>query len=182
MKKITCLSAVVGLFATFGVIGGSIGIIDTAEASSSRSHSSYSLAGRSFQIHGTYVSWNEAIFGPTPPDFENCYTFVDDDVNTWLDPLFPGPGMAVPGTWVQHTGGLVTNYTAFAEVTDAFGPGVDLSLIQNGTVTPTFRSGKQRLNAYSTVYAGPLPPESGLPRTVVLGVVLSRGFSVDSCD
>jgi hypothetical protein len=182
MKKISYLSAVVGLLATFGVIGGSIGIIDTAEASSSRSHSSYSLAGRSFQIHGTYVSWDEAIGGPTPDDFENCYTFVDDDVNTWLDPLFPAPGFAVPGTWVQHTGGFVTNYTAFAEVTDGIAPGIDLSLIQNGTVTPTFRRGKQRLNAYSTVYFGPLPPESGLPRTVVLGVVLSRGYSVDSCD
>lgn len=181
MKKITYLSAVIGLLATFGVVVGSIGIIDTAEASSWKSHSSYSLAGRSFQIHGTYVSWNEALGGPTPPDFENCYTFVDDDVNTWLDPLFPAAGIAVPGTWVQHTGGLVTNYTAFAEVTDGIAPGVDLSLIQNGTVTPTFRRGKKRLKAYSTVYFGPADG-LGLPRTAVLGVVLSRGYSVDSCD
>jgi hypothetical protein len=173
MKKKAYLIAMIALLATFGVMGGSIELIDTAEANSNghSRHSGYSLAGRSFQIKGTYVSWDDSLgFGPKPADFTNCYTFVDD--NTWIDPLFLD-GFVIPGTWVQHTGGLVTSYTAFAEATDLIAPGIDLSLIQNGTVTPTFRRGKQRLNAYSTLIVGP---------GTVVGVVLSRGYSTDSCN
>ena len=169
MKKTADLIAAIVLLASFGVVSGSTGIIDTAEASSYGHKARYSLAGRSFQIRGTYVSWDESLgFGPKPDDFDNCYTFVDDDANTWIDPLFPALG-----TWIQHTGGFIARYTAFAEATDLLGPGTDLSLIQNGVVTPAFRRGKQRLNAYSTVIIG-----SG----TVLGVVLSKGRSVDSCD
>ena len=175
MKKRALLVAAFMLLATFGVVGGSTGIVDTAEASGYGHKSSLSLEGRSFQIHGTYVSWDEN-FGPTPPDFENCYTFRPE--NVFWDPKFPDPANPsnatdgfIEGTWVQHTGGFITRYTAFATGTDLFGPGVDLQLIQNGIVTPTWRRGQLRIRAYSTV-------------TVfgsVLGVVLSTGRSVDEC-
>lgn len=179
MKRKAYLIAVIVLLATFGVVGDSIGIVDTAEASGYGHKSSRSLAGRAFQIHGSWVVWNDPD-NPKPDDFENCYTFVDigaPDTGPWIDPDFPnGPGGEfVPGTWVQHTGGFLTRYTAFANADI----GIGIQLIQNGIVTPTFRRGKLRLNAYSTIvlnFGGPGEFD------VVLGVVSSRGHSVDSCD
>jgi len=177
MKRKTLLIPIIGLLATFG-LGGSIGIVDTAEAGSSESHSRHSLAGRSFQIVGTYVFWDESIGGPdVPPDFDNCYTFNEDGV--FIDPKFPdptnsqdNPAGAIPGNWIQHTGGFFTRYTAFAIGVDLFGDGIDLQLIQNGVVIPTWRRGALKLNAYSTV----------LIAGDTLGVVLSKGRSVESCD
>ncbi len=172
IRKAYLIAAVV-LLGTFGVVGGSVDIVSTAEASSDAHSHGFSLAGRSFRIHGTYVEWNP-LAGPTPPDFENCYTFVDDNVQTWLDPLFPDAANPVPGTWIQHTGGLITRYTAFSvSPPPSVSPELGVLLMQNGIVTPTFRRGKYRLNAYSTVYLG---------FGAILGVVLSTGHSVDSCD
>ena len=159
--------SIIGLLATFG-LGGSIGIVDTAEASSYGHKSRDNLSGRSFQVHVEYLPGY--ILSDTPA-FDNCYTFVDD--GTWIDPEFPGNGAPpVTGKWIQHTGGWVTRYTGFAEVSDLFAPGVDLQLVQNGTVTPSWRRGKLRLRAYSTVLIG----------TDVFAVVKSTGHSVDSCD
>ena len=167
MKRTSCLIAVIGILLAFGLMGGSIGIVDSAEASSYGHKSPMSLAGRSFQIHGTYVSWDDSLgFGPKPPDFENCYSFEED--GTWIDPLFPALG-----TWIQHTGGYLTRYTAFANALDLLGPGVDLGLIQNGVVKRSGHRGKLKLNAYSTVVIG---------GGTVLGVVLSKGRAVHSCD
>lgn len=183
MKKSASSFAAIALLATFGVGGSSIGFVDTAEASNYGHKSSRSLAGRAFQIHGTWVVWNDDP-AVRPADFINCYTFQNvgfPDFGTWIDPDFPnGPGGEfVPGTWVQHTGGFLTRYTAFANALDPFGAGIDARLIQNGIVIPTFRRGKLRLNAYSTVI---LNFGGGGAGDFVLGVVLSRGHSVDSCD
>ncbi len=167
MKRKAYLSAVIGLLATFGVIGGSIGIVDTAEASFSRSHS-HSLAGRSFQVNVKNLDDGTSV--------PNCYTF--EEGGTWVDPAFLGGGLPVfLGTWVQHTGGFFTRYTAFAkspEIPDFAVP--PLRLIQNGTVVRSFRKGKLWLRAYSTVMLD-LPGVD-----VVVGNFLSTGHSVDSCD
>ncbi|MDJ0699115.1 MAG: hypothetical protein QNJ07_04605 [Woeseiaceae bacterium] len=177
MKTKVYRGAFIVLFAAIGVVGGSAGITNKAEASGWGHHSNQSLAGRNFQIHGTWVEWNDDPAG-RPEDFSNCYRFRESRV--WEDPKFPNPDNPsnaedgfIPGTWIQHTGGFVIRYTAFATGVDLFGPGVDLDLIQNGTVTPTFRRGKLRLNAYSTVV---------IANGFVLGVVRSTGYSVDSCE
>ena len=81
----------------------------------------------------------------------------------------------MPGTWIQHTGGFLTRYTAFSNAD----VGIGIRLIQNGIVTPTFRRGKLRLNAYSTIILNFGGAGEG---DFVLGVVSSRGLSVDSCD
>ncbi len=179
MKRKTYLGAAVVLLAALGVVGGSAGTIDTAEAGDWGHKGSRSLAGKAFKIRGSWVVWNDPS-GPPPDDFDNCYTFVDDgspDTGTWIDPDFPnGPGGdSVPGTWIQHTGGFLTRYTAFANAD----VGIGVRLIQNGIVRPSFRHGKLRLNAYSTVILNFGGAGEG---DVVLGVVLSRGHSVDSCD
>ncbi len=177
MKRKMYRGAFIVLFAAIGVVGGSVGITQNAEASGWGYGNSQGLAGRNFRIHGTWVEWNDGT-SPRPPDFSNCYRFLVGGV--WEDPKFPNPDNPsnaedgfIPGTWIQHTGGFVIRYTAFAVGVDLFGPGVDLDLIQNGTVTPTFRRGKLRLTAYSTVV---------FANGFVLGVVRSRGYSVDSCD
>ena len=176
MKKITHLIATIALLATVGILGGSIGIIDTAKASSNGSHSSHSLAGRFFKIRGEYLPGYPLSGSPA---FDNCYTLADD--GTFGDPLFPdnmNPANAIPGTWIQHSGGFVRRYTAFAEAVNLFGPGVNLQLIQNGIVTPTWRKGVLYLRAYSTVVVG------GEGGGDVLAVILSKGRSVDKdeCD
>lgn len=164
MNRKTFLSTVIGLLATFCVIGGSIGVIGTAEANSNGG-----LAGSAFEVNVEVLAVTPGFGLPFEEGdkFENCYTFEDAD-NVWIDPTFLDPETLVPGFWVQHTGGFIIRYTAFADASE-FAP---VQLIQNGTVTPTFRRGKRRLTAYSTL--------------IIVGVnaaeFLSKGRSVDSCD
>ena len=108
MRKTIHLIAVISLLVTFGVAGGSIGIIDTAEAGSSGSHSRHSLAGRTFLVNVKNLDDGTSNL--------NCYTFEED--GTWIDPRFLGPTieeLLFPGDWIQHTGGFITRYTAFAK-------------------------------------------------------------------
>ena len=93
------------------------------------------LGGRIFEV--TVVEL------PDGEPFANCYFFEED--GTWIDPPFPGG----PGTWVQHTNGASTTYTAVAE--GEWVPGVYLVLEQNGAVTPAQGSGVLQLEATSIV-------------------------------
>ena len=162
MKKKACLSAAIGLFTTFGIIGVSIGVVGTAEASFS------TLAGQSFQVTVTNLEDGQS--------FTNCYDFVED--GTWIDPQFLGPGLVFLGAWVGHGGSRVARYTAFAKspaIPDFQLP--PLRLIQNGwTYTDFFQRDRMRLTAYSTVVA-----EIDGFGDVVVGSFLSRGLSVDEC-
>jgi len=172
MKRKAFLIVVIGLIATFGVFGGSIGIVDTAEASPNGHKSRDSLSGRSFQVNVKDLDLGTSN--------SNCYTFEED--GTWIDPLFL-EDFVFPGTWIQHTGWFVTRYTAFARVPASVDLFVDdgtsaLLLIQNGTVTPTWRKGKLRLRAYSTVIIETTDGDG----EIVIGNFLSTGHSVDSCD
>ena len=76
----------------------------------------------------------------------NCYTFNDD--GTWDDPEFL-PGTPVPGTWVQHSNGAKTSYTATAIF--PIGGGMAVQLIQTGTVTPANGGGILQLEADNRV-------------------------------
>ena len=126
------------------------------------------IDGRSFLIQGEYL-YIVPGFGLNAGDtLENCYTFnadtvPDDGLNSgvWDDPLFPAPGAAIPGSWVEHRRGY---YTAVAIGPDG------LTLSQNGVVIK--RRGKNRLKAYSTVH---------VPGPFVLAEVLSVGHEVDEC-
>jgi hypothetical protein len=159
--------------ATIGLIasGLTIGIVESVGAIPDESQRLRGLAGRVFAIHGEYLN----SMPPAPPvgfEFDNCYYFNADGV--WLDPKFPDPGnpgnmpenpAVVPGTWIQHTNGAKTSYTALAEL-----PGI-LNLVQNGTVTPAGGRGTLQFEAYSTV----------LLFGEVIAEIVSLGHEVDEC-
>jgi hypothetical protein len=92
------------------------------------------LGGRTFAVHVTNLG--------TGDEFENCYIFEED--GTWIDPPFP-----VPGTWVQHTNGASTTYTA--EAYFEFLPFVAALLIQEGKVTPAGGKGVLQFEATTRV-------------------------------
>ena len=113
-----------------------------------------SLAGRAFAVVAEIVyTADPAATGFEVGDtFNNCYIFEGD--NVWIDPLFPGPGAAVLGGWVQHTEGPSLRYTA--TIVDTVLSGLP-SLTQMGIVTPSRGSSPNRLVAYTTVWAGNQP-------------------------
>jgi hypothetical protein len=165
MRRRTFLNVIIGLLATLGVIGGSIGIVGTAEAEG--------LGGRSFVVKVKQIT-REAPPAETPapmPPGPNCYTF--EAGGAWIDPLFLGPFCPVfPGEWVQHTQGAVTRYTAMAESTTDLCPFLPpLLLVQNGQITPTFSEGKLRLKAFSTVFIF----------GEAIAEFVSTGYEVDRC-
>ena len=93
------------------------------------------LEGRVFQVQVQNLTTGE-------PPFQNCYYFLED--GTWIDPPFP-----VPGTWVQHTNGAATTFTA--EAFFEFLPFVSLTLVQEGEVTPAQGSGVLQFEASTWV-------------------------------
>ena len=93
--------------------------------------------------------------------FSNCYFFEPD--GTWVDPAFPRPEAFVAGSWMQHSTGARTSYTASIDA--------GVVLIQNGTITPANGSGLLQLEALSTVFFG----------DAVLAEFLSVGSEVDEC-
>ncbi len=131
------------------------------------------LSGRTFAIKGEYLYVNAALVPPqvlkAGDTFLNCYTFEEDgiedtlDSGVWVDPLFPAQG-----TWVQHSKGRVSRYTAYADSTDVTG----LLLVQNGTVRPGYDKHHARLKAHSTVSV----PAIGQ----VIATVLSIGYEVEN--
>ena len=115
MKIRAFFTVIAMIVATFGIDG----LIETAGATPDDSQRLRGLGGRTFAVHVTNLGTGE--------EFQNCYVFEKD--GTWIDPPFP-----VPGTWVQHTNGASTTYTA--EAYFEFLPFVSALLIQEGKVTP----------------------------------------------
>ena len=141
MKHKNLLTAVCALLASVGAVGASIGIAVTAQAGPPMATG---VAGLSF-----VVEVKELGVGGQPGP--NCYTFLDDESQTWLDPLFLPPefGGLFPGTWEADQIGPVTHYTATASTPDGF-----VVLVQTGQVTPSFAKGQRQLRASSTAYVG----------------------------
>ena len=144
MRRRTFSNVIIGSLATIGVLGGSIGIVATGEADDG-------LAGLSFVVDVKMVAGGTSpFFDPPMPPGPNCYTFVDDDAQTWIDPLFldPAPPLLFPGTWVITEDGAITRYTA--EATSPALPELGLPplrLVQEGMITPALR-----LTAFSSLY------------------------------
>jgi hypothetical protein len=73
------------------------------------------------------------------------------------------PAAPVPGTWMQHSNGTRTTYTASADV--------GIVLWQEGMITPAHDKGVLQLEAYSSVFFGDFS----------LADFLSVGSEVDEC-
>ena len=146
-------TAVTGMIISFGIAG-------SANADPDGSQRNRGMADRVFLVKVEVVS--TVIPGDTGPvgtKFDNCYYFYDGGV--WNDPLFP-----VLGTWVQHSNGAATTYSAFAEF-----PPIGLVIMQEGSVTPAKGKGVLQLEAVSTLFGGPDQ----------LAEFLSVGSEVDEC-
>ena len=110
------------------------------------------LADRIFAVEAEILYADENSPFTVGDTFDNCYIF--EEGNIWIDPLFPGPGMAVPGGWVQHTAGPRAKYTATIVDTVFSGAGL---LTQTGTVYKTRGKSRSRLIAYTTAFVGAQP-------------------------
>ena len=144
------------IFAPVIAIMLSIGIAGSSVAEPDGSQHLRGMGGRIFLVDVEVVS---SLIPELPAGtvFPNCYIF--DNGGVWIDPAFP-----VPGTWMQHSNGAATPYTAFA---DADG----LVLLQEGFVTPGMGRGILQLDAFSTLLLGELK----------LAEFASVGSEVDAC-
>ena len=127
-----------------GTLIAAIGIVGTVGAKPDGSQRLRGLGDRVFLVEVEVVA---SVLGddlPVGMVFPNCYFFEDD--GTWIDPAFPNPETPVPGTWMQHSNGTKTTYTASAEV--------GIVLWQEGTVTPAKGGGVLQLKAFSTLWFG----------------------------
>ena len=105
-----------------------VGFIGSVWATPSGSQRLRGLADRIFVIEGEYLFSDPAQgIPPVGTKFDNCYYFNDGN---WVDPLFL-EGFIFPGSWLQHSNGANTSYTAMASAFGGF-----VTLIQDGTVTP----------------------------------------------
>lgn len=148
MKK-TIGTAVTAMMLSIGIAGSSI-------AEPDGSQHLRGIGGRIFLVDVEVISSLVPEL-PVGTKFPNCYIF--DNGGVWIDPGFP-----VPGTWMQHSTGAATPYTAFA---DADG----LAILQEGYVTPAMGGGALQLDALSTVLIGELK----------LAEFASVGAEVDTC-
>ena len=140
----------------------SVGFIGSVWAAPDGSQRLRGLGGRVFLVEVEVLAAEDG-FGLPPVGFifANCYFFEVD--GSWIDPAFPDPASPVPGTWVQHSTGAKTTYSAFSDV--------GILLWQDGTVTPARGRGVLQLEAYSTVFYGDFP----------LAKFRSVGEEVDEC-
>ena len=166
MKNIARITAFVGVVASAGVVSSAWGQVESTKPK---------LGGRIFAVTGEYlfVAANIGLPFTAGETFQNCYTFQEDTTpgeepmsGVWNDPVFPAPGEAVPGIWVQHTKNPAMLYTAISE------DGAGVTLTQNGTVKSVFAPRSVRLTAYSTAHVAGLG--------VVISV-LSNGYQVEEC-
>ena len=136
MKKIFYLTILNTLIAA-------IGIVETVGATPDGSQRLRGLGDRVFFVEVEVVA---SVLDDLPVGmvFPNCYFFEAD--GTWVDPAFPNPETPVPGTWMQHSKGAATTYTASADV--------GILLWQEGTITPAHGGGVLQLEAFSTVFFG----------------------------
>ena len=137
-----------------------IGIVETVGATPDGSQRLRGLGGRVFLVEVEVVASVLAEL-PVGTVFPNCYFFEAD--GTWVDPAFPNPETPVPGTWMQHSNGTKTTYTASADV--------GILLWQEGTITPAHGAGVLQLEAFSTVFFGDF----------ALADFVSVGSEVDEC-
>jgi hypothetical protein len=137
-----------------------LGISQTVVAAPDGSQRLRGLGDRVFLVEVEVV---ESVLGDLPVGtvFPNCYFFEAD--GTWIDPAFPRPESPVPGTWMQHSVGAKTTYSASIDV------GIILS--QDGTVTPAQGKGVLQLEAFSTLFFGDF----------ALAKFVSIGSEVDVC-
>ena len=141
-----------------------IGAVESLLATPEDSQRLRGLGGRTFEV---MVQQLDADGEPVSTD-TNCYTFEPD--GAWIDSAFPGPA----GTWVQHSNGASTTYTAEAEW--VLIPGVvEVYLVQEGTVTPAQGSGVLQLEATS-IATGVVP---GLEFPIEF---YSIGFQNEECE
>ena len=126
----------------------SVGYIGSVWAAPDGSQRLRGLGGRVFLVEVEVLAAEDG-FGLPPVGFTfaNCYFFEAD--GSWIDQAFSDPASPVPGTWVQHSTGAKTTYSAFSDV--------GILLWQDGTVTPAQGSGVLQLEAYSTVFFGDFP-------------------------
>ena len=142
------LTAVISLTLSFGMFG-------SAAADPDGSQRLRGLGDRVFLVEVEVITAEDCCgLPPVGFTFENCYFFEAD--GTWIDPAFPRPSSPVPGTWVQHSTGAKTTYSAFSDV---------------GILLPARGRGVLQLEAYSTVFFGDFP----------LATFRSVGEEVDEC-
>ena len=153
MKSNTSIVAVL----VFAIV--TIGSVGPLMADPDGSQNLRGLGGRTFEVMVTEL-WEGG------GSFHNCYVFEDD--GTFIDPLFP-PG---DSNWVQHRVGTSTNYTAVA--TSVIPDVLDLTLVQEGVITPAGGSGVLQLEASSYAMGTFLGDEIYLE-------FLSVGFQNDDC-
>ena len=142
------------------VLIAAIGFINTAKAAPDESQRLRGLGDRVFLVEVEVVASFIPDFS-VGDRFPNCYFFDAD--GTWVDPAFPRPENPVPGSWIQHSVGAKTTYTAFAEV--------GILLWQEGTVTPAQGRGVLQLEAHTAVFFGDF----------ALAEFVSVGSEVDEC-
>ena len=144
----------------FIILIAAIGFVETVGATPDGSQRLRGLGGRVFLVEVEVVaSFLEEL--PVGLVFSNCYFFEAD--GTWVDPAFPDPETPVPGTWMQHSNGTKTTYTASVEV--------GIVLWQEGMITPAHGKGVLQLEAYSSVFFGDFS----------LADFVSVGSEVDEC-
>ena len=140
----------------------SVSMFGSAAADPDGSQRLRGLGGRVFLVEVEVIAAEDCCdLPPVGFTFSNCYFFEAD--GSWIDPAFPDPASPVPGTWVQHSTGAKTTYSAFSDI--------GILLWQDGTVTPARGKGVLQLEAYSTVYFGDFP----------LAKFLSIGEEVNEC-
>lgn len=130
-----------------------------------------SLAGRIFVVRAELRHSLDPLY-PAGSHWNACFWFHED--GTWVDPLWPDYGIAVPGVWYQHSAKPKISYTTTVPASTAT---FDLLYIQRGEVWPSQDNAQQKLHAYSSAWS--TDPGSG--ETVAIYEFEIRGRAVDEC-
>jgi len=130
-----------------------------------------SLAGHVFVVRAELRHSLDPLY-PAGSFWDACFWFNED--GTWVDPLWPDYGIAVPGVWYQHSTKPKIVYTTTVPASAAT---FDLLYIQRGEVWPPQENAQQKLHAYSSAWT--TDPDSG--ETVAVYEFEIRGRAVDAC-
>jgi hypothetical protein len=129
------------------------------------------LAGRTFVVRAELRHSLDPLY-PAGSSWDACFWFNED--GTWVDPLWPDYGIAVPGVWYQHSARPKIAYTTTVPASAAT---FDLLYIQRGEIWPSQESAQQKLHAYSSAWT--TDPSSR--ETVAVYEFEIWGRSVDEC-
>jgi hypothetical protein len=131
------------------------------------------LAGRIFVVRAELRHSLDPLY-PAGSFWDACIWFNED--GTWVDPLWPDYGIAVPGVWYQHSEHPRIAYTVTVPASTAT---FDLLYIQRGVVWPARVEARhkheQKLHAYSSAWA------TFDGETVAVYEFEIRGRAVDQC-